>query len=86
MEKLKKPYRELIDKTQLIIAKARQMCIDLLLPTANASDVFGPNTLQAFIARTERVIDTTNRRVLLGESVPNNDKTLQHVRTSHTVV
>ena len=44
------------------------------------------NTLQAFIARTERVIDTTNRRVLLGESVPNNDKTLQHVRTSHTVV
>jgi transposase, IS5 family len=74
VERLKKPYRELIEKTQLIIAKARQMCVDFLLPQATASDVFGPNTLQAFIARTERVIDSTNRRVLLGESVPNNDK------------
>ena len=74
VEKLKKPYRELIEKTQLIIAKSRQMCIDLLLPHATASDVFGPNTLQAFIARTERVIDTANRRVLLGEHVPNSEK------------
>ncbi|MCX7385019.1 MAG: ISNCY family transposase, partial [Planctomycetales bacterium] len=45
-----------------------------LLPQATPDDVFGPNTLQAFIARTERVMDTAKRRVLLGESVPNSDK------------
>jgi hypothetical protein len=72
--KLKEPYRELLDKTQQIIAKARQLCIDQLLPQATPDDVFGPNTLQAFIARTERVMNTAKRRVLLAESVPNSDK------------
>ncbi len=72
--KLKEPYRELLDKTQQIIAKARQLCIDRLLPQATPDDVFGPNTLQAFIARTERVMNTAKRRVLLGESVQNSDK------------
>ena len=72
--KLKEPYRELLDKTEQIIAKARQLCIDLLQPQATPDDVFGPNTLQAFIARTERVMNTAKRRVLLGESVPNSDK------------
>ena len=74
LARLKEPYRELLQKTQLIIAKARQLCIDLLLPQATPDDVFGPNTLQAFIARTERVMNTAKRRVLLGESVPNSDK------------
>lgn len=72
--RLKEPYRELLQKTQLIVAKARQLCIDMLLPQATPDDVFGPNTLQAFIARTERVMNTAKRRVLLGESVPNSDK------------
>ena len=72
--RLKEPYRELLQKTRLMITRARQLCIDLLLPQATANDVFGPNTLQAFIARTERVLDTAKRRVLLGESVPNSDK------------
>jgi hypothetical protein len=72
--KLKTPYRELLQKSQRIIDRSRQLCIDLLLPQATIDDVFGPDTLQAFIARTERVMDTANRRVLLGESVPNGDK------------
>ena len=72
--RLKEPYRELLQKTQQIVERARQLCIDLCLPQATPDDVFGPNTLQAFIARTERVMSTTKRRVLLGESVPNSDK------------
>ncbi len=74
VSRLKEPYRELLQKTRDITARARQLCIDLCLPQPTADDVFGPNTLQAFIARTERVMNTTNRRVLLGESVPNSDK------------
>ena len=74
VKRLKEPYRELLQKTQTIITRSRQLCIDLTLPQATESDVFGPNTLQAFIARTERVMDTAKRRVLLGESVPNSDK------------
>lgn len=72
--KLKKPYRALLQKTQQIVARARILCADLGLPQANPGDVFGPDTLQAFIARTEQIMDTTKRRVLLGETVPNSDK------------
>ena len=72
--RLKDPYRELLQKSQRIIDRARQLCIDLVLPQATPDDVFGLDTLQAFIARTERVMDTAKRRVLLGESVPNSDK------------
>ena len=72
--RLKEPLRELLQKTQRFIARARQLCIDLCLLQATSDDVFGPNTLQAFIARTQRVMNTTKRRVLLGKSVPNSDK------------
>ncbi len=72
--RLKEPYRELLQKTQQIIARARQLCVDLFLPQPTPGDVFGPDTLQAFIARTERVMNTAKRRVLLGESVPNSEK------------
>ena len=72
--RLKAPDHELLQKTQRIIARARQLCTDRLLSQATADDVFGPHTLQAFIARTERVMDTARRRVLLGESVPNSDQ------------
>ena len=72
--RMKVPYRELLQKAQQITARARQLCLDLFLPTATENDLFGPHTLQAFIARTERVMDTAKRRVLLGETVPNSDK------------
>ncbi len=72
--RLKEPYRELLRKTQHIIARARQLGVDLFLPQPTPGDVFGPDTLQAFIARTERVMNTAKRRVLLGESVPNSEK------------
>ena len=74
VERMKKPYRELLQKAVQITQRARDLCMTLLLPIATIVDVFGPNTLQAFIARTERVIDTATRRVLKGETVPNSDK------------
>ena len=73
--RMKVPYRELLRKAQQITERARQLCLNLFLPTATQNDLFGPHTLQAFIARTERVMDTARRRVLLlGETVPNSDK------------
>ena len=72
--RMTEPYRELLQKATLITQRARQLSDALTLPNATAADIFGPNTLQAFIARTERVIDTATRRILNGESVPNSDK------------
>ena len=68
------PYRELLQKATSITQRARELCETLTLPNATTDDVFGPNTLQAFIARTERVIDTATRRILNNETVSNRDK------------
>lgn len=68
------PYRELLQKATSITQRARELCETLTLPNATTDDVFGPNTLQAFIARTERVIDTATRRILNNETVSNSDK------------
>ena len=72
--RMKKPYGELLQKAQQITERARQLCAAMFLPNASEDDIFGPHTLQAFIARTERVMDTARRRVLLGQTVPNGDK------------
>lgn len=68
------PYRELLQKATSITQRARELCETLTLPNATTDDVFGPNTLQAFIARTERVIDTATRRILNNETVSNRNK------------
>jgi len=72
--RMKETYRELLQKAQSITQRARELCVTLALPNASAADVFGPNTLQAFIARTERVMDTATRRIVNNETVPNSDK------------
>ena len=72
--RMKEPYRELLQKATAITQRARELCVTLTLPNATTDDVFGPNTLQAFIARTERVIDTATRRIMNDETVPNSDK------------
>ena len=72
--RLKEPYRELLQKASMITQRARELCVMLLLPNATTDDIFGPNTLQAFIARTERVINTATRRIIDGETVPNSGK------------
>ena len=72
--RMKEPYRELLQKATAITQRARELSVTLTLPNATTNDVFGPNTLQAFIARTERVIHTATRRILNNETVPNSDK------------
>lgn len=73
--RLEKSYRKLLKLARQIVARARELCDELGLPAASSADVFSSaNTLQAFIARTERVMDTARRRVLAGEAVPNSEK------------
>ena len=73
--RLEKSYRKLLKPARQIVARARELCDELGLPAASSADVFSSaNTLQAFIARTERVMDTARRRVLAGEAVPNSEK------------
>jgi len=67
-------YRELLDETKLLTQRARQLCAITGQPSPIPTDLFGANTLQAFIVRTERVAETARRRVLNGEVVPNSDK------------
>jgi hypothetical protein len=74
VKRMQAPYRELLDKAQRIIIRARTLCSEVGLGEPNADDIFGPHSLPAFIARTERVMDTARRRVLNGETVPNSDK------------
>ena len=72
--RIKPLYRELLQKTTLLTQRARELCQRTGEPAPTVTDIFGPNTLQAFIVRTERVADTARRRVIAGESVPNSDK------------
>lgn len=67
-------YRELLQKTTLLTQRARELCVVIGQPAPALTDLFGPNTLQAFIVRTERVADTARRRVVEGKTVPNGDK------------
>jgi IS5 family transposase len=67
-------YRELLRKTELLTQRARDLCQVIGQPQPSQFDLFGSNTLQAFIVRTEQVADTATRRVLKGESVANGEK------------
>lgn len=73
-ERMKPLYRELLQKVQLITQRARELCDVTGQPQPCADDLFGANTLQAFIVRTERVAGTARRRIIQSESVPNVDK------------
>ncbi len=72
--RMKPLYREMLQKTQLITQRARDLCVVTGQPAPSPLDMFGANTLQAFIVRTERVADTARRRVINAETVPNSDK------------
>jgi hypothetical protein len=73
-ERMKPFYREILQKTALLTQRARDLCMVVGQPAPKVTDVFGPNTLQAFIVRTERVADTARRRVIEGKTVANCDK------------
>jgi transposase, IS5 family len=73
-KRMKPIYRELLQQAALLTQRARELCLVIGQPAAELTDMFGPNTLQAFIVRTERVADTARRRVINDEKVPNSDK------------
>ena len=73
-QRLQKAYRRLLKQSRRIVQRARDLCEALGLPTATPDDVFAEHSLQAFIARTEKVQETARRRVFNGETVPNQDK------------
>jgi hypothetical protein len=73
-KRLQAAYRKLLKQSNRIVRRARELCDALDLPAATEEDVFAEHSLQAFIARTERVQETARRRVLEGEAVPNNEK------------
>jgi len=73
-QRMKPLYRELLQKTALLTQRARDLCLVTEQRLPNATDLFGPNTLQAFIIRTERVASTAKRRIINGETVANSDK------------
>lgn len=73
-ERMQPFYRELLQKTALLTQRARDLCLVVGQPQPCELDLLGPHTLQAYIMRVERVADTTRRRVINGEGVPNCDK------------
>ena len=73
-KRLQRAYRTLLGHSRRIVRRARALCEHLGLPASTEDDVFAEHSLQAFIARTERVQETAHRRVLDGESVPNSEK------------
>ena len=60
-----------------IVSRARDLLCELDLPMARRSDIFEKDSLQAFIARTERVMDTARQRVLKEEAVPHEEVLLR---------
>jgi len=73
-QRMKPLYRELLQKTADLTQRARDLCLVTGQRLPESADMFGPNTLQALIVRTERVADTTRRRIINGETVANSDK------------
>jgi hypothetical protein len=72
--RLKKAYQKFLKLTGRIVGRSRELCETLQMPAATEKDVFAADSLQAYIARTERVQNTAKRRVILEEIVPNSDK------------
>jgi IS5 family transposase len=76
-ERLKKPYRELLELAEMVCARA-----DALRETvqktaaAHAEALALDQQLGTFLKRTRQVCGTTRRRVLYGETIPNSEKLL----------
>jgi transposase, IS5 family len=72
-ERLKTPYRDLLDLTSTVVARAKQVQATLTTQaTAGAQRVRA--TLDQFLPLVEQVIKQATRRVLQGEKVPASEK------------
>ena len=73
-ERLKKQYQKLLKRSRRIIGRARNLC-DALHRSGSATSVsITLAELTLYLERTEHVAGTARRRVILGESVPNEEK------------
>jgi len=72
-ERLKTTYRDLIDLTTTVVARAKHMQ-ETLTAQAPATTQRAARTLEQFIPLVEQVIAQTTRRVLWGEQVPASEK------------
>ena len=68
MERIKKPYEELLKLSGKILRQATELC-DLAEERLGSQDL-----LRTYIAGTQQVRGTARRRVIRGEEVPNEDK------------
>lgn len=71
-QRLKTAYQKLLKLAGKIIGRARELCEKL--NDCGASAILSAMALTTFIERTEHVMGTARRRVIDGESVPNEDK------------
>ena len=84
-DRLKPGYRKLLTLAEDLLQRARQLLAALAFCTEGAgidwlgAGLTGPcEELWHYVLLTEKVCDTARRRVLLGETVPNEDKRQSH--------
>jgi hypothetical protein len=73
-KRLNKQYRSLLKRTKKILRRARGLCHELQGQPLSESVLPQIGRLKTFIERTEQVYDTARRRIINGETVPNEDK------------
>ncbi len=74
-KRLEKQYRQLLKQTRRILKRAEDLCEQALSQPAGDLDLaIQTASIKHFIELTKQVCDTAQRRVLEGETVPNEDK------------
>lgn len=72
--RLTKAYRRLLRRTKTVLLRAKRLCAEMESRSLNSIEIGQLERLKLFIARTEQVCNTAERRVLRGEKVPNAEK------------
>lgn len=76
-ERIKKPYRELLELAEMVFARADTLRETVRQNgTGNAEALALDQELETFLKRTRQVCGTARRRVLEGETIPNREKLL----------
>jgi transposase, IS5 family len=75
-EKLKRPYRELLAVADMVLTRAETLRATVRKYGQNGGTeaLALDRDLETFLQRTRHVCDVARRRVLLGETIPNNEK------------
>jgi len=72
-QRLKEPYRELLDLADVVCARAGGLR-ETLQKSSTAEALALHHELETFLQRTRHVCGTARRRVLCGETIPNREK------------